>query len=225
MNTRACARARARKRERAPEPWNNLPEPINGTRNERREVFTNLWLHPRQKQRSTWSFAAGTGRGLPPFDSPRHPTLSPPVPRFPLWSAFRERNESGFGQYVALSTRAAARTLTDTLPHAHACQSITRIGLLKFLRARRDGERMEILSFAPLTDRTPSRTRFIRGEGRTSHGRTPSRYSSEDGGYHRVATVGEQGGGTSSPFNLVTHVHFVIIVRRRHGPRWKTIFV
>ena len=105
-------------------------------------------LHPRQKQRSTWSFAAGNGRSEP----------KPPV----VLSLFLSRSLSPSrgtkrirDSDNTLHFRRRTQRRTDTRAHARACQSIIRIGLLKFLRA--DGQRMEIRpTLKPLVHRLVS---------------------------------------------------------------------
>jgi len=64
---------------------------------------------------------------------------------------------------VALSTRTSASTRRHSedfvLPRARACQSIIRIGLLKFLGT--DGERMDIHSFGPALTKARELARSI----------------------------------------------------------------
>lgn len=76
-------------------------------------------LHPRQKQRSTWSFAAGNGRsGLKPISL----SLSLPLP--PSFSLFHtipwNETNQGFRQYVAFSTRPYRGARTRAHTHVRA---------------------------------------------------------------------------------------------------------
>lgn len=99
---------------------------------------------------------------------------------------------------VALSTRAGTSTRRHNedfvLPRARACQSIIRIGLLKFLGT--DGERMDIHSFGPALTKANSPVRSCS---------VSTTYTCTDICFPTARAYNRSTRESSLPFNFVTY--------------------